>query len=500
MRTIPDLFRTLPLDRRLKEPLYQQLYEGIKALIENGALIRDYRLPSIRQLAGVLNLNQVTVVSAFKRLEAEGYINKRTGSGTFVAGSAGVKSVSGKGLITDELYRHDDMLFPLSSRIAVTESTVNFASATPTTELFPVRDFKAALDEVLERDKGNAFAYQESQGFLPLRESIAGLLRRRGMSAGPESIQVISGAQQGIDIISKALLRQGDCVITESPTYAGAAAVFKSRHARIVDIEIGQNGPDMNVLEYNMKKCRPRLIYTIPSFHNPTGYSCPLEKRKYLVGLAEKYNAYIIEDDYVSDLSFDGPPAAPIKALDARDRVIFIKSFSKIFMPGLRLGFMVVPPGLAGSTAEAKHTTDISTSGLIQRAFDVYIRTGSWDRHFNFMYKIYKERYHKMIGALDRLLNKPACYYKPGGGLNLWLSLPVGLSADSLLLNCAAGGVIFAPGRIFYTGEVPQKLYDIRLSFAAVDTAQIEEGIGRLCGFINSAVKGGPGANSVPVL
>lgn len=154
-------------------------------------------------------------------------------------------------------------------------------------------------------------------------------------------------------------------------------------------------------------------------------------------------------------------------------------------MPGLRLGFMIVPSALTENLLTAKHITDISTSGLIQRAFDLYIRKGYWDKHFNFMYKIYKERYEKTTEALTQNLDSSFSFNRPGGGLNLWLGLPYGFPVNTLVKHAADHNIVFAPGRIFYSGSAPQTLNNIRLSFAAVYTGQIEAGIEKLCFLMN---------------
>jgi len=443
------------------------------------------------------------VVTAFKQLENEGYVYKKPGSGTFVSDilmKAAERAEGSSSPLQDELYLQDDLAFINNGIIKLDQNTINFASATPTPDLFPVDNFKIVLNEVLERDKGNAFSYQDSHGYFPLRESVSMLLKNSDLEFSLDNIQIISGAQQGLDLISKALLRQGDHIITESPTYTGAIALFKSRGARILDVQMDIDGPDLNILEYNLKQYRPRIIYTIPSFQNPTGRSYSMEKRLAVLELAELYNCYIIEDDYVSDLDFEGRGYKPLKFLDKYNRVIFIKSFSKIFMPGLRLGFMIVPSALTGNLLAAKHITDISTSGLIQRAFDLYIRRGYWDKHFNFMYKIYKERYEKATGALNKYLAGSFSFAGPGGGLNLWLGLPYGFPANTLVKHAADHNIVFAPGRIFYSGSAPQTLNNIRLSFAAVYTEQIEAGIEKLCSLMNRLQNADFTQRNVPIL
>ena len=499
-----ELFKCIYLGKESKTPLYIQLYDRLKSLIAGGTLPPDFRLPSVRQFARILQVNQITVVSAIRRLENEGYLYTKPGSGTYVANfSPPAPGLTGTGgnLISDEIYLQDDIaLISSTPQIKIDENTINFASATPAPDLFPVEDFKMALNDVLERDRGNAFSYHESQGYHPIRESIADILRAKGIRCVPDDIQVISGAQQGIDIVSKALLKQGGCVVAESPTYTGAIAVFKSREARVADIEIKKDGIDLGVFEYMLKKYRPAIFYTIPSFHNPTGYSCPNEKRLEILKLAEKYGTYIIEDDYVSDLDFTGKNYIPLKAMDKNGMVIYLKSFSKIFMPGLRLGFIIMPAGQQENILKAKHTTDISTSSLIQRAIDLYIRKGYWDKHFKFMFEIYKERYFEITKSLDENLPASISYFKPGGGLNIWLNLPWGLAVNSLVKRAAADNLAFAPGRIFYGGSCLQGANNIRLSFASVYTGQINPGIKKLCGILKSMQQGHGPYKNVPIL
>jgi 2-aminoadipate transaminase len=496
-----ELFKSVKLDKNSGTPLYMQLSDKIAEMIENGILPADLKLPSIRQMSALLNVNSVTIVSCYKHLETKGYVYSRPGSGTYVAVVLPKQSenYSDRNIILDELYQSDDLNLINNGHIKINENTINFASATPKSSLFPVENFKLVLNEVLDRDRGNAFDYQDSQGYYPLRSSVRILLEKRKIACHEENIQIISGAQQGIDIIAKALLRQGDYVITESPTYTGAIAVFKSRGAEIADVPLSCDGPNLNILEYNLKKYKPKLIYTIPSFQNPTGISYSNEKRKEILALAERYDAYIIEDDYVSGLDFENMGFATVKSMDKSDRVIFLKSFSKIFMPGLRLGFMVVPSSLKSYIIEAKHATDISTSGLIQRAFDLYIRKGMWDGHFKLMFNIYKERYYKTIEALERHLPQNVQFHKPGGGLNIWLELPANCFTGSLLKAASAENIVFAPGRIFYS-STPTNLNNIRLSFAAVDADEIERGIEKLSELILRFDRNKSLTDNIPIL
>lgn len=495
-----EIFKDIRLDKTAASPLNLQLFQTLRDMMESGRLLRDTRLPSVREFARLLGINQITVVTAYRKLEENNLIYSKSGSGTYVAGLFQRLPVKSENtLLQDELYPQTDGFFISNNRIMITENTINFASATPTSDLFPVDHFKIVLNEILDRDKGNAFSYHESQGYLPLRESITGQLSKGNDYYSVEEINIISGAQQGIDIIAKALLQQGDCIITESPTYTGAAAVFKSRNAQLVDVAMQPGGPDLNILEYTIKKYKPKFMYTIPSFQNPTSFSYTNEKRKALLGLSERYHFFIIEDDYVSDLDFDKRHYISLKSLDTSSRVILIKSFSKLFMPGLRLGFMVVPSLLSQDLLAAKHTTDISTSGLVQRAFDLYMRKGYWASHFEFMYKIYAARYSEMVEALEHFLPLDCSFIRPGGGLNIWLSLPLGFPVNSLLHLAAANEIAFAPGTIFHTGNTPDAANNLRLSFAAVPTDKIKAGVEKLCSLISRLGNPNSSGSNIPV-
>lgn len=482
-----ELFKSIKLNKDLDIPLYMQLFNIISSMIDKGTLLSQTKLPSVRQMSSLLKINTITVVNCYKQLELRNYVYAKKSSGTYVSAvipSVNKKNCIGKNVILDEIYPGDDISILNDGKTKFNENTINFASATPSSNLFPVEDFKLALNEVLDRDMGNAFNYQDSQGYQPLRSSITSLLKTHNVNCSKDGVIIISGAQQGIDIISKTLLKDGDYVITESPTYRGAVAVFNSRRAVVIDVDLEEDGPNLNLLEYHLKTHHPKLIYTIPTFQNPTGISYSKSKREQLVMLAKKYDTYIIEDDYVSELDFENKDFKSIMSYDKSDRVIYLKSFSKIFMPGLRFGFMVVPPHLKKHILGAKHATDISTSGLIQRAFDLYIRKGLWDKHFHTMYDTYKNRYAKFVNTLDANKTEHFAYKKPGGGLNIWVTLPYGYMVNSLLEYTASNNIVFAPGRIFYSSS-PANLNNIRLSFAAVEEDKIEIGVEKLCKLIS---------------
>ncbi len=457
-------FVSIQLDNE-GQPKYLQLFNCIKEWISQGQMKTGERLPTIRSLASQLGVNTSTVVNAYKQLESNSYITAKKGSGYFVSDTKnGTKDTNFSG----DLGLYKDA------------SVINFANATPHPSIFPIESFKACINEVLERDKGFAFGYDESNGYRPLRQSILAYFSREySISIENESfLQIVSGAQQGIDIIGKALLNPGDYVITETPTYDGAVAAFKSRGARIISVNMEKDGMDMDELEKKVRICKPKLVYVMTRYQNPTTVCYSQEKLERLMLLAKENNLYIVEDDSMSELFFEKEKPMALKALDkSNEYVIYLKSFSKILMPGLRVGSMVIPVNLIDDFTKIKHTSDISSSGLIQRSLDLYFRSEKWDEHLQYMKEIYRGRFEFMLAGLDRIGKYGLKYEKPGGGLYFWVKLPRHLSSNFFFKKCRNNGLVFIPSSIFYDNMHKKSDDYIRLSFASAGIDQIREGM-----------------------
>lgn len=475
----PD-FVSIQLSRNAADPLYVQLYETLRVRIVSGNLSHGYLLPPVRKFARQLGVNAGTVMSAYKLLERHGYIFSRAGSGSYVAD------------ITPAPPLHEEYIESVPGltepmRAAENETAINLAGAALNPDLISVDAFKQVLNEVLERDRGRAFDYQESQGFFPLREAVALHLKMRGIQAEPSDLQIISGAQQGIDIVSRALLNYGDYVFTENPTYPGAIAAFRARGAKIVEIDMQPDGIALEALEENLKKFRPKLLYVMPNIQNPTGYSYSSARKSRLLGLARYYGAILLEDDYIGELDYGKTPSTPLKAADRNDSVIYLKSFSKIFMPGLRLAFLTMPKRYKSKLLSIKHSSDISTSGLTQRAFDLYLRKGYWHTH---ILKL-RERYHgicqETLSALAAAMPPGVQFAAPSGGLSVWLRLPDGVSAHKIACAAQERDVLVAEGSTFFPRQAPDAY--LRISFATADTEQLRRGISTLGALIRSAAQ-----------
>lgn len=456
------------LDKSDTTPLYMQVYEQIKDLIEQDQ-IQDDKLPSIRALSSLLGVNNITVINAYKLLEKEDYIYTVKGSGTFIQ----KPDLKEETLLTED----GDMALMLSGIFPFLKNSIDFASASPTPEMFPIELFKQSLIDVLDRDGGSAFLYPEISGFLPLRESIAKfLLENYSIEAQSDQILITSGGQQGLDIISKVLIDQGDTIFVENPTYPGAYAAFKSRGAKIIGIPLEEDGINLGVLENYAKRYKPKFIYVMPNYQSPTTICYSKEKKNELLRIASEYDFYIIEDDFLTDLSFSQDKKIPLKAEDKKDKVVFIKSFSKIFMPGVRIGFMILPKTMFKTIMKAKHSSDISSSGYLQRAFDLYLRNGYWRNHIDDSRDFYKKRYLLMLEELKQLEYFGFSFKAPDGGLSIWVRLPPNWDSLHFYKEASKRDVALVPGNVFFIEEEADVHY-IRLSFSAVDEDQIKKGM-----------------------
>ncbi len=458
------------------------------------------RLPPIRKLSEILGINSITAVKAYDLLEQRSLVTKKRGSGVYIQRGEENAPIPD----SDELYLDREIELMRQGSVELSASVINFATATPSSDLFPAASFKRALNAVLDRDGGRAFEYDEANGYTPLREQVADLLARRySIGTSPDRLQAISGAQQGIDIAAKALLSPGDEVIVEEPTYTGALAVFKSRGARITGIPMTSSGMNISRLKKALSSRKVRLIYLMPDFQNPTTVSYTPEKRQALLELARSFQCYIIEDDYLSDMHF-APRSLPkpLKSYDTPvdERVIYIKSFSKLLMPGLRIGFLTAPKPIARSILQAKHLTDIASSGLIQRAFDLYLRSGEWETHLEQIRSLFQYRHRLLLRSVGNHFGSRAIEHPPAGGFNLWLRLPGHAGGTELYRRALAKSVAVTPGILFSTNGMQYDEY-IRLSIAAVAEEHIDPGIALLAEAVRELGRAGnPGTTLSPMM
>lgn len=447
-------------------PKYVQIANRIRKLIDNKDISDGEKLPTIRELADILEVNNVTIVNAYKKLKSDGYAFQKVGSGTYA------KRKELTSLFNREYSKIFKNMLPEEL-----EKIIDFTGETNTEVYFPINEFKSVINKVLDRDGANALIIKEPLGYEKLRETINKSFWNNKLDL--DNILIVSGAQQGIDIASKAIVNINDNVIVEKPTYGGALSVFKWRRANIFEIEIKEDGVDLDEFEEILKKNKISCFYTMSYFQNPTGISYSREKKLKLLDLSKKYDFYIIEDDYLSELIYDNNIIhEPLKKLDKYERVIYIKSFSKIFLPGIRLGYMVTPASFNEIIQSSKINTDITTSSLMQRVLELYISEGFWKEHIAYQCREYKKKY-KLIKSLieDKLLDK-VTYIDPKGGLYFYIKLKYkSITSKELYYKLKRKNVFITPGVIFYR-DSKNGDYFFRIGFSQVSKDKIIKGIG----------------------
>lgn len=431
-----------------KECKYLQVYNKIKSMIVDGKLSSNEKLPPIRILSKLLNVNSVTVVRAYELLESDGYVIKRVGSGTFV--SLKTEKYDARHIEDDEeFYRLD--------------------SGNPSPDIFPIEDFKKAVNMALENDDASIFNYDDGHGISELKEVLRKYLSNFHVNTSTENLMVISGAQQGIDIVSKAMIDYSDIVFIEEPTYAGAIDVLKSRGAKLVTVPMLEDGIDIGILKMKLEKLRPKLMYLMPNFQNPTGISYSENKKKKLIEMAEEYGFYILEDDFISDFRFLSENNRTLKSYDKYNRVIYIKSFSKILMPGLRVGVMDIPTELINRVLISKYSSDISTSTLIQKSLYYYMDKFNWKNHIINVEKIYTQKYVECYKYIHKKLGSRLNIIDNKGGINFFLELSRGYFSNDFTKFMLEKKVALQPGSMYFDNEIDDRFFRINIARESVE-------------------------------
>ncbi|MDM8520309.1 PLP-dependent aminotransferase family protein [Anaerolineales bacterium HSG6] len=478
----------IPLDHDSTVPLYQQIETYLRQNIISGKLLPETRLPATRQLAEKLGVSRITVTNAYAELESEGLIYSREGSGTYVSPPvSSATSPAHQAEILWPLWQHgletDDDLPQHLRPDQISQQTVHpnpiIFSGVGDPRQFPIKDFGKAIQSVIRRDGQTAFKYGGFDGgYRPLRRTISHVLATQGIQANPDNTLITAGSQQAIALVCQLLLKLGDVILVEKPSYNLALELFQTCHLNIVGVSMDEQGMQVEQVETLLQQYHPKLIYTMPNFQNPTGVCLSGPRRRMLIQLAERYNVPILEDEFVGDLRYNGRVQPAIKALDQNGTVIYIGTFSKILMPGLRAGYLVADGPVFDRLVSYKRVSDLTTSTLIQRALDEYVTIGRYQTHLRRSCRRYRQRRDAIITAIKQYL-PTVRFNPPQGGLFIWLELPEQVSSLALLPLAMQEGVGFSPGSNFFIHRTEGERY-LRLNFATHTLEDIEVGIQRL--------------------
>lgn len=457
-----------------RQGLARQLYLALRERILDGRLPAGARLPASRELAGLLGVSRNTVTRAFDQLYAEGYVDGRVGAGTYVSGSAGavrpLAAPAGGAAATPALRHLAAHHLPAPPPGAPRA----FRVGVPAFDLFPFETWARLSARFWRRPSPARLGYGDPAGEAPLRELIAAYLRSsRGLHCEPAQIVITCGAQQGIALCAQLLVAPGERVAVEDPGYRAAGAAFAMAGAHLAGIAVDGEGLDVAALD-RLGDCR--LVYVTPAHQYPTGVTLSLARRLQLLDWAERHDGWIVEDDYDGEYRYSGAPLAPLAALDRRGRVIHVGTFCKIAFPALRLGYLVLPPGLAQPFAR-RRALDMRHSDLgSQAVMAEFIAAGHFQRHIRRMRAAARQRRDALLAGWPQGI--PGCAPLPAVEAGLHLCVRVdGLARERALLAAAARVGVELNGLSRYwlpDGEVPDdRRAGLVLGFAAVPEDEI---------------------------
>lgn len=470
-------------DRQAKTAIYKQLAAYIEKGIADGTFPADKPLPSERYLASILNVNRSTVVHAYDVLESLGLIERTRGSGTTI--SKDIWGITKKRIPSWNRYIEAGSFLPslpVTQKIrkeAVEHTLINLASGELSEDLFP----KKFLSEITAtRSYIGSLGYDHPQGNENLRYTIAQHVKDyRGIETNPSSILITSGAQQALHLIVQCLLKPGDAIAIEDPSYNYNLPTFRSAGIQIYYLPVKKDGIQPEDVALLYKKHRIKMIFLNPYFQNPTGYILNQKKREAILDISSKLGIPVVEDDPYSMTAFSGEKIAPLKSMDYNGNVLYISSLSKIVASGLRIGWIIGPPSVLERLSDAKQQIDFGHSSYTQWIANDFLASENFDIHMKSLVKKLEKRRDQMIQSLTTHLNGIVEYSVPQGGIHIWCKLLKDFNETQLLEASIKRGVIYVPGSTLGS----QHRY-VRFTFAREDEHAIDEGIKRFAQALNS--------------
>lgn len=432
------------------EAKYHKIIEYIEQQLDKGSLVAGSKLPSIRSLSEQFSCSKSTVTKAYNELEKAHLIYSVPKSGYYVV---------------HELHHMEN-----------DQQEIDFLSGGPDKNVMPYKDFQHCMNQAIEQYKEELFTYSDQQGLKSLRDEIVKHLQSLQVFTTPERLVIVSGSQQAIHLLISTPFPNGKKnILIEQPTYFGIVESVQIHHVTTLGIEVTMNGIDLERLEYIFRNNDIKFFYVIPRFHNPLGHSYTNDEKKKMVELAEKYDVYIVEDDFLGDLDTD-LKADPFFSYNPFGRVIYIKSFSKVFLPGLRIASVVLPPLMVKPFLRQKFSSDFNSCTLSQGALEIYLKSGIFQSHLKKIQQLYETKMQILQQACAEFFPENVQFSKPKSGFVLAVFLPENVSAKQLVAMLQERHVyIDNASRMFlpeYAGD-----HLIRLSVSQVAKNQIRQGV-----------------------
>ncbi|MFA8433833.1 MAG: PLP-dependent aminotransferase family protein [Marinifilaceae bacterium] len=360
---------------------------------------------------------------------------------------------------------------------------ISFAGGLPAPNTFPIDELKAITNEVLDEDGASALQYGSTEGDPKLRSILTERYKKQGLNITEDNLSILTSSQQGLDLVAKIFINRGDKIICGLPSYLGGLGAFTSYGAQPVGIKFDEYGMRSDLLEKKLAELKaandmPKFIYIIPDFQNPAGVTMPEFRRLEIIEIAKKYDVLILEDSPYRELRFEGEPQRMIYELDNSGHVIALGTFSKIFVPGFRVGWVIAHEAIIDKFVKAKQNTDLCTAPFVQKIAAKYLEKGLFDKNLEDIIKMYHEKRDIMLQAFDEYMPEGVTWTRPEGGLFLFLSLPENLDAEDLFKIAIEKNVAVVLGTVFHCDGSGKNT--MRLNFSYMDEEKNREGVKRL--------------------
>lgn len=481
----------LKIDRSSPTPLYKQIIEEIKNLIEQGVLEVNKSLPSTRNLAKKLGINRSTLILAYEELQCLGYLKSRPGSYTIVQKRRKEAAynpernsiISWERASTEparKLYKTFLHYSPenLPFRDKESEKLIHLSPLDLDPRLFPLKEFRRCINHVLLNYGSQTLEYGSPKGYRPLREYIAKRLRLHGISVSEEEILITNGAQQAIDLIIRLLVEPDKKVAIEAPTYANVIPLFQFNRVNTLGIPMKQNGMDLAYLEKVLETERVSFVYTIPNFQNPTGITTSHHHREKLLNICLNHRIPVVEDGFEEDMKYFGKVPLPIKSIDDKNIVIYLGTFSKALFPGLRIGWITADKECINRLTAIKRFSDLTSGNLVQTVLYYFCKEGYYDLQLKRLHRIFRKRMLAALKTMEESFPPSVHWTRPSGGYTIWITIPKKITESNLYEYMAKYGVVVSPGNYYFPRKTSSEYF--RISIARLDEEEIQEGITQL--------------------
>lgn len=478
----------IEIQRNSDTSITNQIYHSLLDHIRSDLLDEESQLPSVRELSKQLGVSLVTVVKAYQKLEQEGFIKSVQGKGTFIRKTKIEETVRKESTNSYDWQLSVQDYLPRSqfARFHQVPERIHLSSNMIDPGLLPNRYLEQEIHKMLSEDPKILSQYGEIQGDKALRHAMVEYLKRSEVPTTPDNILVTSGSQQGIDLVARTFVGPGDVVVLEAPTYPGAIDVFRGRGATILTVPVDNDGMRVDLLQNLCDKYKPKIIYTVPTFHNPTGAVMTTKRRRQILEIASSTQCIVIEDDPCSEIYFERKPPASMKSMDQDGHVIYLKGLSKILAPGCRIGILAASGSIFKRLLAAKANTDLGSPLLTQKAILPFITSKRMMDHLKKLRTALKIRRDLVLEILSQHSPEEVSWFVPKGGLNVWLTLPSWLNTDHLLLEAKKEQITFLPGSACYPTE--QENHHLRISFSYMNEQQLEQGVKTICNILQLAI------------